>query len=151
MVVMVNKKVNVQMFNWSNINLLHESHISSRPPDPHFLLSYIKGRFLPALAPNVGIGRKSWNAESSDMDIIPRDTGLEKENANFWSSQCDCCYDSCLQTDQKSEYDIKWCRIHYPAQLFIHSCQVQKTHIHTHKHTKVCSLCFLHFPSLFND
>lgn len=48
----------------------------SLPPHPYFMPRYLKGTALPALALNISIGRALWGAESSDMDIIHRDTEL---------------------------------------------------------------------------
>lgn len=44
-------------------------------PPPH----YVKGTLLPALTLNVGIGRSSGGAESSNINVNSSDTDLEKQ------------------------------------------------------------------------
>lgn len=50
----------------------------------YFFPLHVKGWPLPAVALTIGIGHKLRNAESSNMDIIPRTAELKWEDLSGW-------------------------------------------------------------------
>lgn len=49
-------------------------------PQPCFSPCYLKGRLLLVVTLSVGVGRKSWGAESSNIDIISRTHSAELDS-----------------------------------------------------------------------
>lgn len=59
---------------------LDSLHIDPPTQSPHPYIShyYIKGTLLPALTLNIGIGCKLWSMQLSNINSVPRDTGLAR-------------------------------------------------------------------------
>ncbi len=55
------------------------AHPAPQPPRPYFPLFYVKDTLLPVLALIVGNGCTLWGVELSNIDGIPKNTGLRKK------------------------------------------------------------------------
>lgn len=99
---------------WKSVTLYAINHPTSR-----FLPNCTKDSLPPALVLNIGTGRKSWGAETSNMEISPRNTGLENQR---YPPSPDIHVHVRIRWNQRKEWGVKYSSCKLLTNTVIQDC-----------------------------